>query len=81
MAVFGVIKNNGVTASGVNVNSGVGVPVFIPTSVGVCVKVEVGTVGVRLGISVDKFVDVEAGVGAENGVDTRQEKEKIAQMR
>ena len=64
-----------------NVNSGVGVPIFTPTSVGVCVKVEVGIVGVRLGISVDKFVDVEAGVGAENGVDTRQEKEKIAQMR
>ena len=79
--MFGVSKNKGVTASGVNVNSGVGVPVLIPTSVGVCVKVEVGTVGVRLGISVEKFVDVEAGVGAANGADSRQEKDKTAKMR
>ena len=77
----GVIKNNGVTASGVNVNSGVGVSAFIPTSVGVLVKVEVGIVGVELGISVGIFVDVETGVGVASGVHTEQEKDRIAKMR
>ena len=77
--MFGVSKNKGVKAS--DVISGVGVPVFTPTSVGVCVKVEVGIVGVRLGISVGIFVAVVAGVGAANGADSTQEKDRTAKIR
>jgi hypothetical protein len=58
VAVLGVIKNNGVTASGVKVNSGVGVVVFMPTSVGVVVKVKVGVIGVNVGALVGIVVDV-----------------------
>jgi len=65
----------------VNVNSGVGVAVFIPTSVGVFVKVEVGIVGVKLGTSVGIFVGVRTGVGAASGLDTKQEKDRTAQVR
>lgn len=61
--MLGVIINKGVTASGVNVNSGVGVAVFIPTSVGVVVKVKVGVIGVKVGASVGMAVDVAARVG------------------
>jgi hypothetical protein len=47
----------------VNVNSGVGVVVFMPTSVGVVVKVKVGVIGVNVGALVGMVVDVAARVG------------------
>lgn len=72
------MRNNGVTASGVKVNAGVGVSVFIPTSVGVFVKVEVGIVGVELGISVGIFVDMETGAGVASGVNSEQEQDRTA---
>jgi hypothetical protein len=43
--------------------SSVGVAVFIPTSVGVVVKVKVGVIGVDVGTSVGMVVDVAARVG------------------
>jgi hypothetical protein len=81
VSVFGVKKNKEATASGVNVNSVVGVSFFIPTSVGVFVKVEVGTVGVELGTSVGMFVEVGAGVGVATRVETEQEMDRTAKMR
>jgi len=62
VAVFGVIKNNGVSVTGVGVKSGVRVTVFKPTNVGVTVYVGVGTVGVGLGISVDVLL-TKTGAG------------------
>ena len=61
-------------------NSGVGVSVFIPMGVGVVVNVEVGIVGVELGISVGTFVEVAAGVGAANGVNTEQDSSSMTQL-
>jgi hypothetical protein len=58
---IGVDVGNDVTLSGVTINCvgverGVGVFAFCPTSVGVEVKVGVGTVGVKVGASVGVLV-------------------------
>ncbi len=63
----GVDEANGVTTNCVRTNcvgvkSDVGVLVFCPTRVGVDVKVDVGTIGVKVGAAVGVFVIVGAGV-------------------
>lgn len=68
MGVARVICGTGVIVSvgeGVTVISGVGER--CPLSVGVGVKVRVGTMGVRLGVGVRVSAAVEAGDGAEFG--------------
>ena len=77
---MGVNKTSGVADTTVDVNSGVRVAVFNPTSVGVFVYVGVKKVGVALGISVGGFVDVGAGVLVATGP-TEQEDNNTAQIK
>lgn len=87
VGVLGVISKSGVTVDSVAVDSVVGVFVFIPASVGVVVKVNVGVMGVDVEAGVGELV--EAGMGVGDGSGRRkswfrvrvQEVSKMAQVR
>lgn len=85
--MFGVINTTGGVAlrTGVAVSSNVGVGDFIPTNVGVNVKVRVGVIGVAVGMGVSVLVGIADGVGVaaepRENPPIEQAKDKTAQTR